>query len=72
VLFRSYQMAITWNGGENGSSQVQMVTVPSDPVSGTWTIETIHPTSLGEALSAGDIDDDGDLDLFQAGNWLRK
>ncbi len=26
-----YQMAITWNGGEDGSSEVQMVTVPSDP-----------------------------------------
>ena len=66
-----YQMAITWNGAENGSSEVQMVTVPSDPVNGTWTIENIHPTSIGEGLSAGDIDDDGDLDLFQAGNWLR-
>jgi len=67
----SYQMAITWNGGEDGSSEVQMVTVPSDPVNGTWTIENIHPTSLGEGLSAGDIDADGDLDLFQSGNWLR-
>ena len=66
-----YQMGITWNGAENGSSEVQMVTVPSDPVNGTWTIENIHPTSIGEGLSAGDIDDDGDLDLFQAGNWLR-
>ncbi|GJM29143.1 MAG: hypothetical protein DHS20C17_17780 [Cyclobacteriaceae bacterium] len=66
-----YQMAITWNGAEDGSSEVQMVTVPADPVNGTWTIESIHPTSIGEGLSAGDIDDDGDLDLFQAGNWLR-
>ncbi|MFT6797266.1 MAG: hypothetical protein ACJART_002417, partial [Maribacter sp.] len=66
-----YQMAITWNGGELGNSEVQMVTVPSDPINGTWTVENIHPTSLGEGLSNGDIDDDGDLDLFQAGNWLR-
>ena len=66
-----YQMGITWNGAEDGSSEVQMVTVPADPVNGTWTIESIHPTSIGEGLTAGDIDDDGDLDLFQAGNWLR-
>ena len=67
-----YQMAITWNGAEQGSSsQVQMITVPDDPVNETWTIENLHPSSLGEAITAGDIDDDGDLDLFQAGNWLR-
>ena len=66
-----YQMALTWNGGEDGSSQVQMLTPPADPVNQNWTIENLHPSSLGEDLTAGDIDDDGDLDLFQSGNWLR-
>jgi len=48
-----YQLALTWNGGESGNSQVQMVTVPSDPINDTWTIENIHPTSLGEGLTNG-------------------
>ena len=66
-----YQMALSWNGGEDGSSQVQMVTVPADPVNNNWTIENLHPTSTGEAITAGDIDDDGDLDLFMAAHWFR-
>ncbi|MEP5376032.1 MAG: PKD domain-containing protein [Hyphomicrobiales bacterium] len=75
-------MAISWNGGEIGRSEVQLLTVPSDPVNGTWTIADINPiagagwdptdpTSYGEGLSSGDIDNDGDADLFQGGNWYR-
>ncbi|MEP0400339.1 MULTISPECIES: FG-GAP repeat domain-containing protein, partial [Marinobacter] len=77
-----FQLAISWNGGEIGRSEVQLLTVPSDPVNGTWTIADIvpiagagwdptDPTSYGEGLSSGDINGDGDPDLFQGGNWYR-
>ncbi|MEM9562782.1 MAG: PQQ-dependent sugar dehydrogenase [Actinomycetota bacterium] len=67
-----YQIAMTWNGGETGSSGVQLLTVPdTNPTVNQWTIETIHPDSEGEALTAGDIDGDGRLDLFQGTRWLR-
>lgn len=66
-----YQMAINWNGAESTGSPVQMLTVPADPVNIQWTLEDISSDSLGEDIKEGDIDGDGDLDLFQSGNWLR-
>jgi hypothetical protein len=66
-----FQVALSWNGGENGSSQVEVLSVPANPSTTDWTIGNLHPSSLGEGLSAGDIDDDGDLDLFQGTQWLR-
>ncbi|WP_224999710.1 malectin domain-containing carbohydrate-binding protein, partial [Cesiribacter sp. SM1] len=64
------QIAVVWNGAEGSKSWVQMLTVPADPKQ-PWTIASISPNSVGEAISAGDIDNDGDLDLFQGANWLR-
>ncbi|WP_289062482.1 malectin domain-containing carbohydrate-binding protein [uncultured Zobellia sp.] len=66
-----YQMAINWNGAESTGAPVQMLTPSSNPTEGTWSLVDISPDSSGEDIQAGDIDRDGDLDLFQGVNWLR-
>jgi hypothetical protein len=66
-----FQIAINWNGAEKINSPIQMLTAPSDPVNTQWTLVDISSSSLGEDLQKGDIDNDGDLDLFQSSNWLR-
>ncbi|MRH99182.1 carbohydrate-binding protein [Kriegella sp. EG-1] len=65
-----YQMAINWNGAENTNEPVQLLTPTANPTTGTWTIADISNSSTGEDLQAADIDNDGDLDLFQGVNWL--
>ncbi|MEO9891023.1 malectin domain-containing carbohydrate-binding protein [Aurantibacter sp.] len=66
-----YQLVITWNGAESDNSPVQVLSVPTDPVNMPWTLTDLSPDSLGEDIIKGDIDRDGDLDLFQSSNWLR-
>ncbi|MEO1012606.1 MAG: PKD domain-containing protein [Bacteroidota bacterium] len=66
-----FQMAINWNGAEATGDPMQLLTPAADLENGTWTFEDLSPDSLGEDINEGDIDGDGDLDLFQGGNWLR-
>jgi PKD repeat protein len=68
-----YQMAINWNGAEQTGSPVQMLTPPDKQniTTETWSLVDISSDSSGEDIQAGDIDRDGDLDLFQGINWLR-
>jgi hypothetical protein len=68
------EIAITWddtelpNRNENG---IQVLTVPANPSTETWTRRKLSQFSLGEDLVAADIDEDGDIDLFIGQSWLR-
>lgn len=61
------QVALSWHASGKG---VQRLTVPADPVSGTWSWGEISPNSQDEELSAGDIDRDDDKDLLLGTHWL--
>jgi hypothetical protein len=61
------KIALSWHASGNG---IQMLSVPSNPLIDTWTIETISTISQDEALSLGDINRDGTQDLLLGTIWL--
>ncbi len=62
------EVALSWNNRIGG---LQMLTVPADPATGTWTWRQANPLTLGEGLYVADIDEDGDKDISLGTAWLR-
>ena len=62
-------IALSWHASGKG---IQLLTVPPEPAKQTWPLKRITDVSQDEALSAGDIGDDGTIDLLLGTKWLRR
>ena len=62
------EVALSWHKSDKG---IQILRVPADPSGSTWSIRRPTEVSQDEALSAGDIDNDGIPDLLLGTQWLR-
>jgi len=62
------QIALSWHAPGKG---VELLTVPARPETEVWRLDRLSAESQDEALSAGDIDRDGRVDLLLGTIWLR-
>ncbi|MCL7412872.1 MAG: VCBS repeat-containing protein [ANME-2 cluster archaeon] len=62
------EIALSWH--DEGKS-IQMLTLPPDPSHDMWSLRQISTISQAEALSQGDIDKDGNIDLLLGTKWLK-
>jgi len=61
-------IALSWHARSNG---VQMLTIPTNPESTNWVLNTISSVTQEEDLSFGNIDRSGAEDLLLGTKWLR-
>ncbi len=61
------QVVLSWHNQAGGT---EALSVPANATGAPWPLQQLSPTAAGEEISAGDIDNDGDLDLLLGARWL--
>jgi hypothetical protein len=61
------EVLLSWHTADRG---LQVYTIPDHPATSEWPWRLLSPHSQDEDLSLGDIDNDGDQDIFQGTQWL--
>lgn len=62
------RVVLSWHRPGLGLEQLRL---PADPLAEPWELSRLADLSQDEALSAADLDGDGDLDLALGTRWLR-
>ncbi len=62
------QIILSWHHPDSG---LDLVSIPTDPVTETWPVHHLAVLSQDEDLSVADLDGDGDQDVVQGTLWLR-
>lgn len=65
---KDLHVALSWHAAGKG---IQLLTIPVDPSNDEWAISKISQGSQDEALSIGDIDRNGGLDILMGTKYLR-
>lgn len=63
-----WQVLLSWQYDAAG---IQTLTIPNQPTSNNWAWQSLYPLGQGEAVTAGNIDRSGGLDLLLGTRWLR-
>lgn len=66
---KGLKIMLSWH--ETPDVGLQMISVPTNPATETWTYQKVSTTSQQEDLGAADIDKDGRIDLFLGTKWAR-
>jgi hypothetical protein len=63
-------LAVAWHGACREPQYPQVFTIPNDPRSGPWAVQTLATLRHSEQLAAADIAGNGRIDIIAGNRWI--